>query len=76
MGQVTIYLDDTLEAKMKLAAKEMQLSQSKWIATLIEEKVSDSWPESIKSLAGAWKDFPTLEEIRKNSQPDIPREEF
>ena len=76
MGQVTIYLEDELEAKMRLAAKAMNLSQSKWIATLIQEKVRDEWPISVKELAGAWADFPTLDEIRQNIGHDAAREEF
>jgi len=33
------------------------------------------WAELVYSLAGAWKeDFPTLEEIRDESEQDIQRE--
>lgn len=60
-GQVTIYLDNEVEAKMRSSAKSMHLSQSKWIASLIERKVNEEWSESAKNLAGAWSDFPTLE---------------
>ena len=76
MGQVTIYLDDELETKMRSAAKSMHLSQSKWIASLIEKKVNKEWSESVKNLAGAWSNFPTLEEIRNSRKEDSEREEL
>jgi len=75
MGQVTIYLDDNTEAKMIAAAKSANLSKSKWISSLIQSKVVTEWPDSITKLAGAWKDFPSIEEIRKtNSIKDADRE--
>ena len=74
MGQVTIYLDDSLEDKMRSAAKAMHLSQSKWIANLIETKVDKEWSESVKNLAGDWSDFPSLKEIRSTQKEDIERE--
>lgn len=76
MGQVTIYLEDSIEAKMRAAAKARNLSQSKWIALLVKEKTSDEWPESVAQLAGAWKDFPTAETIRDYASTDVPREEL
>jgi hypothetical protein len=76
MGQVTIYLDDEIETKMRLAAKAMKISQSKWISSLIKRKIDKEWPESIKSLAGAWHDFPTLSEIRAFQKEDSIREEL
>ena len=76
MGQVTIYLDDELETKMRSAAKSMHLSQSKWIASLIEKEVNKEWSESVKNLAGAWSNFPTLEEIRSSRKEDSEREEL
>ena len=71
MGQVTIYLDDEIESKMRESAEAMKLSKSKWIADLIKEKVTDEWPESVRKLAGTWKDFFLAEEIRKTTGKDI-----
>jgi predicted DNA-binding protein (MmcQ/YjbR family) len=76
MGQVTIYLDAELEAKMREITKSMHMSQSKWIANLIKEKIADEWPESVKKLAGSWGDFPSAEEIRGNSREDSIREDL
>lgn len=74
MGQVTIYLENSLEEKMRMSAKTMQLSQSKWIANLIREKLHDEWPDSIIKLVGTWENFPTSEEIRAGMGTDAERE--
>lgn len=74
MGQVTIYLDQQTEAKMKTMIKKNGLSKSKWIANLIREKTANVWPDQIRKMAGAWKDMPTAEEIRKNMGTDSERE--
>jgi hypothetical protein len=76
MAQVTIYLEDEIEEKMAAAAKSAHLSKSKWIAVLINEKVANVWPESIVALAGAWDDFPSIEEVRSNLGHDVAREDF
>lgn len=74
MGQVTIYLEDELEAKMVADAKARKLSKSKWIATIIREKLVNEWPPTVREAAGSWGDFPSLEEIRGESHKDIERE--
>lgn len=76
MGQVTIYLDDDMEAKMRSAAKAMKMSQSKWISVIINEKVNAEWPITVREMAGAWKDFPNQEEIRSSMGRDAPREDL
>jgi len=74
MGQVTIYLDPETEKKMINIVKKNGISKSKWIAALIKEKTTSTWPDHIFGLAGAWKDFPTAEEIRKRVGQDAKRE--
>lgn len=64
MGQVTIYLDDETEQKMIANAQVMNLSKSKWIAKVIQEKLVDNWPDTVRELPGSWDDFPSLEELR------------
>ena len=76
MGQVTIYLDDEIERKMNEAVKSSQMSKSKWIAQLVQEKVIDEWPESVAGMAGSWDDFPSLEEIRQAQAKDVRREQL
>jgi len=74
MGQVTIYIDDETERKMLNMVEKKRISKSKWIAELIREKASTTWPENVVNLAGAWKDLPTAEEIRREMGKDAPRE--
>jgi hypothetical protein len=76
MGQVTIYLDDETEEKMRGEAEAMHLSKSKWIARLIQERLSDQWPANIRNIAGSWRDFPDRDKIGASSGSDIPRESF
>lgn len=74
MGQVTLYLDDETEAKMREAAKSAGLSQSRWVMNLIRERTATEWPASIAKLKGAWADMPTVEELRKGMPEDVARE--
>lgn len=78
MPQVTLYLDEETETRMKAAAQAAGVSQSKWVAELIREKSATEWPASFARLIGAWAedDFPTLEKIRGPELPDSPREPF
>ncbi|WP_089723789.1 CopG family transcriptional regulator [Candidatus Thiosymbion oneisti] len=76
MGQVTIYLEEDTERKMVAAAKSAQLSKSKWIAKLIQEKVANEWPRSIVELVGAWEDFPDIDDIRSDQGKDTNREKL
>jgi hypothetical protein len=74
MGQVTIYLDPETERKLQAFLEGAKTSKSKWISSLIKEKTSSEWPERIKKLAGAWKDFPEADELRREFDSDLPRE--
>ena len=75
MGQVTIYLENEIENKLKTAAKTSNLSVSKWVANIIREKISTEWPQDVVKLVGSWKeDFPSLEEIRSKQGVDAKRE--
>jgi hypothetical protein len=77
VGQVTIYLNQEIENKMKNAAKSSNISVSKWVANIIQEKISTEWPEDVVKLAGSWKDdFPALDEIRTTHATDSLREKL
>lgn len=74
MGQITIYLDDDVEEKMIAAAKMAHLPKSKWVASVISDRVTTQWPPSIIALEGAWRDFPEADDIRQNLSKDSQRE--
>jgi hypothetical protein len=76
MAQITLYLDDETEAKVRAAAKASGLSQSRWVSELIRQKTADEWPASVQRLAGAWADLPTAEELRREQPAEVPRESF
>lgn len=75
MAQVTIYMDNNLEQKIKELSINSGISISKFISNILEKNLSSKWSEEIKSLSGSWSDFPTLEELR-DTKEDIKREEF
>jgi len=77
MAQVTIYMNNNIEQKVKKLAKSMNISISKYISTILEQKTADSWDSSTKELSGAWSDFSTISEIRSNEKvKDVQREVF
>lgn len=74
--RVSLSLDHETARRMKRAARAAGLSQSRWIATLVREKLPCEWPATVRSLAGAWADIPTAEELRGTLADDLPREPF
>jgi hypothetical protein len=74
MPQVTIYLDEDTQKRVKKAARAEGVSLSKWIAASLREKTESTWPKAFLDLAGAFPDFPTLEELRREGRGDARRE--
>ena len=74
MPQLIIYLDEQTEERLKKYVQQEGVSQDQWIADLIRKKLASEWPEEIARLAGSWKEFPTLEEIRADLADDVTRE--
>ena len=74
MPQVTLYVDEETDRKMRKAARAAGVSRSRWAAEAIRKKLGTEWPESFLKLAGAWRDFPSAEELRKSAGRDTPRE--
>ncbi len=76
MSQVTIYINNRLEEKIKKIAQSMNVSISKFIVSAVEQQLKEEWPGSVKKLSGSWSDFPDLEEIRQTEVNDVKREAF
>ena len=76
MGQVTVYLENETEIKVKRAARKAGHSLSKWLSHLLKRELDSRWPEGVKEMAGAWNDFPALKEIRSTEGRDLQREDF
>jgi len=64
MAQMTIYIDNNLETKIKEMAQNMGMSMSKLISKILEKNISTHWNDDIKNFEGSWSDFPSIEEIR------------
>lgn len=68
-------MNNNIESKVKKLAKPMNMSISKYITNILEQKTIDTCDNDIKSLSGTWSDFPSIEEIRKDSHvADAKRE--
>ena len=76
MSQITIYLEDTLEEKVRERAKLEGVSVSKWIAKSIEANERDVWPAHVLASFGTWDDLESLEELRRGYGTDSVREEL
>ncbi|NEX16729.1 MAG: CopG family transcriptional regulator [Halochromatium sp.] len=76
MGQVTIYLDNETEARLKASAKNRGVPVSRWIAELVRERTATEWPEEVHQLAGAWPDLADVKVLRSGQGEDLPRESF
>jgi len=74
MGQVTIYLDDEHERRMRRAAAEAGQPVSRWVAGLIKDETRTHWPQAVRELAGQWPDFPALDQLRSEQPDDVRRE--
>ena len=74
MSQVTIYLDEHTDKKLRQAVEQSGLSKSQWITRLIKEKTATEWPEVVREMVGEWQDVPEQEIIRETEGKDLPRE--
>lgn len=75
MGQITIYLDEELEKKVRTASEKEKVSRSRWIADVIRQHLNNEWPAAVREAAGSWADFPALEELRAGVEYET-RENF
>lgn len=76
MPQRNLYVDESTHTRMRRAAEAAGMSLSKWVASMVIEKTANQWPDEVLALAGAWNDFPSLEEIRAGAREDALRESF
>lgn len=74
MPQLNLYVDEATHSRIKRAAKAAGVSLSAWVAGLVRERTADQWPPEVLALQGAWKDFPSQEELRTGYGEDTCRE--
>lgn len=73
MAQITLYIDDATQARLREAAAAREVSQSQYVADLIRRATAPEWPAAVLELAGAVPDFPLAEELRAGQPPDAER---
>ena len=76
MSQVTIYLDEQTDKKLRQTVDKSGLSKSQWITRLIKEKTATEWPEAVREMVGEWQEVSEQDEIRATAGEDLPREEL
>jgi hypothetical protein len=76
MSHLTLYLDRETESLIRVAARESNISVSRWVASTIKRVTRSTWPAEVRRMAGAWPDFPSAEKLRESSGKDMPRENF
>lgn len=74
MAQVTLYLDDQLQAQLRQAAEQRKVSQSQFVADLIRKATAGQWSQEVIAMAGSAPDFPLAEELRAGLAPDPARD--
>jgi hypothetical protein len=73
MAQITLYIDDATQARLREAAARLQVSQSQFVAQLIRQATDDRWPEDVLKLAGSIPEFPDDQALRAGQAADTPR---
>lgn len=73
MAQITLYIDDAVQARLKAAAASRQVSQSQFVADLIRRATATEWPRDVLELFGSVPDFPLAEELRSGQPADLAR---
>ncbi len=74
MAQITLYIDDATQARLREAAALRKVSQSQFVADLIRRATHDAWPAAALALAGSVPDFPLADELRAGLPPDLERD--
>lgn len=76
MAQVTLYIDEATQKRLREVAALRKVSQSQFVADLIRKATANEWPPEVLALAGSIPDFPLAEELRAGLPPDSPRPEW
>jgi hypothetical protein len=69
MAQITLYIDENTQARLREAAASRKVSQSRFVAELIRKATAPQWPPEVLALAGAVPHFPLAEELRAGLPP-------
>lgn len=73
MAQITLYIDNATQARLRAAARSRRVSQSQYVADLVRRATETTWPEEVLALAGSVPDFPQAEMLRALVAEDAAR---
>jgi hypothetical protein len=73
MAQITLYIDDSTQARLRDAAARRQVSLSQFVADLIRRATETTWPDEVLALAGSVPDFPQPPALRAGLSDDAVR---
>jgi hypothetical protein len=76
MAQITLYIDDATQKRLREVEAQRKISQSQFVAELIRNATVSEWPPEVLALAGSVPDFPLAEELRAGLPPGVPRVEL
>ncbi len=76
MANITIYLPDAVEQKVRGAAEAADQPVSRWISERLVRDFQSRWPQEFLDAAGSDPNFPEIEVLRSGYGPESPREEF
>lgn len=74
MAQITLYIDEATQVRLREAAALRKVSQSQFVVDLIRRATNDAWPAAVLALAGSVPDFPLAEELRAGLPADLERD--
>lgn len=76
MAQITLYIDDATQVRLREVAARRQVSQSQFVVELIRRATDDRWPDEVLALAGAVPEFPDASGLRAGEPVDARRTEW
>jgi hypothetical protein len=73
MAQITLYIDEATQTRLREASARRQVSQSQFVAELIRQSTASDWPAEVLALAGSVPEFPHADELRAGQPADAER---
>ena len=74
MANITIYLPDAVEKKVRKAAKSSKQPVSRWISDQLARSLDAGWPSAFLEAAGSMPDFPEMRTLRTGYGKESPRQ--
>lgn len=72
MAQLYFYVPDILAEKVQQRAQAVGLSTSRYLAKMVEQNLSEGWPEGyFEAVVGGWRGEP----LERSQQPELEERE-